>query len=458
LSITVSSLDVVVTTPSNNISVTSPFSLQAQSSSCRGIATSSMSYALDGGADTTFNGANALNLTISASAGPHVVHVKSRIPSSTAACQTDANITVVGQDIVLTTPTGPNVGAPFPLQATATTCANQSTASMAYSLDSDADQVFSGATSINASVLTATGAHILRVKAWNGSGTLCEKDTDVNVVNNSLDAPSSAILKDLDIELHDNYTGRYALCGGGIDHPLKDKWQTQIDCGTKHYQNITNAATEWVSQPPGHDTDSHNVVRRYHFNYPASSKGAGVRWFDLLGSSLQGETPGDTTSTHFIYDVYVYFNSVKSTIGNLEMDFNQAFNSGGIQKLYIYGVQCWLVRTGGARWQIAQPGTWADTNQSCPDQNGWKTGMWHHIRIKYHRGPNVGDLITYDAVALDGNFKPLLCPDSQHPCTSPPRNAAWDDGTIGPNFQLDAGDDLGGLVEAFADDFKITRW
>jgi hypothetical protein len=88
---------------------------------------------------------------------------------------------------------GVGVGSPFLLQAGAATCQTQPTASMAYSFDSNTDNILSGATSINQMVTTSAGSHILRVKAWGNSGAFCETDLNITVTSQSVlvSAPSN---------------------------------------------------------------------------------------------------------------------------------------------------------------------------------------------------------------------------------------------------------------------------
>jgi hypothetical protein len=90
-------------------------------------------------------------------------------------------------DVTVSAPgNGVAVASSFLLQAKAATCQTQSTASMAYSFDSNADNILSGATSINQMVSTTGGSHILRVKAWGNSGAFCETDLNITVTSQSV--------------------------------------------------------------------------------------------------------------------------------------------------------------------------------------------------------------------------------------------------------------------------------
>ena len=69
--------------------------------------------------------------------------------------------------VTVNTPSnGAVVPTQFTLAAVATTCSNQPVSAMGFSLDSSTDTTIVNATSIDALVTSATGAHTLHVKAW----------------------------------------------------------------------------------------------------------------------------------------------------------------------------------------------------------------------------------------------------------------------------------------------------
>lgn len=68
--------DVTVSAPLNGATVTSPFSLVASGTVCKGQAITTMGYSLDSGTTTTKSG-TSLTANVSASAGSHTLHVKS---------------------------------------------------------------------------------------------------------------------------------------------------------------------------------------------------------------------------------------------------------------------------------------------------------------------------------------------------------------------------------------------
>jgi hypothetical protein len=175
--------DVSVSAPASGAVVSSPFVLQATSATCLSQSTVSMAYSIDSGTDTVFNPATSINASVSASQGTHTLRVKAW--GSGTFCETDVAITV-GSGVVVSSPVnGSTVPSTFLLNATASTCGGQSTSSMAYSFDSNTDNVIS-AQSINQNISTSAGSHLLRVKAWGNAGAFCETDLSINVSSQSV--------------------------------------------------------------------------------------------------------------------------------------------------------------------------------------------------------------------------------------------------------------------------------
>lgn len=85
-----------------------------------------------------------------------------------------------------------NVNATFYLQAEASSCESLPVTSMAYSIDSGNDVVFSGTQLLQSTVpVQNTGGHTLEVKAWNSMGSVCDRTLFVNVADSvSISAPA----------------------------------------------------------------------------------------------------------------------------------------------------------------------------------------------------------------------------------------------------------------------------
>jgi hypothetical protein len=90
-----SGADVSVSEPANNATVSSPFGLDAASTSCSSQPVSAMGYSLDSATSTAIVYGTSVSASVTAGAGAHVVHVKSW-GNGGAACDTDVNVTVSG--------------------------------------------------------------------------------------------------------------------------------------------------------------------------------------------------------------------------------------------------------------------------------------------------------------------------------------------------------------------------
>jgi hypothetical protein len=84
-----------ISSPGNGASVTSPFTLSADASTCSSQSVSSMGYSLDSSSDTTIVHSTSIDAQVSASSGSHVVHVKSW-GNKGAVCVSDVTVTVSG--------------------------------------------------------------------------------------------------------------------------------------------------------------------------------------------------------------------------------------------------------------------------------------------------------------------------------------------------------------------------
>lgn len=83
-----------ISSPTNGETVTSPFTLSADASSCSSQSISSIGYSLDNSPDTTmFSGKSSIDAKVDASVGTHTVHVKAW-GNGGAVCVTDVGIKV----------------------------------------------------------------------------------------------------------------------------------------------------------------------------------------------------------------------------------------------------------------------------------------------------------------------------------------------------------------------------
>ena len=443
--------DITVSAPLNGTTVPSSFLLQASAPTCVGQNTASMAYSFDSNADHILSGATSIHQMVTDTAGSHILRVKAW-GNSGAFCETDLNIIISSQSVVVSTPlNNATVATTFLLQAQAPTCSGASTSSMAYSFDSNADNLLSGQQSINQNVTAPSpGAHILRVKAWNVNGALCDTDVSITVSTTTGLVPPPNANAYSRIELLNNYTGGYESCppgsaGSGVGGATSNSfqlWLTQPDCGTI---GSKSGNTSLVS-PPATPNTGDTQVRQYTMSYDGSD-GAGVRWFIPLSDS---SSANDDVYSNFQYDVWVYFDQTSiDHVYNLEMDLNQTVGNPA-QYLYIFATQCNMV---AGHWQLGNG--WPLTADQTCSRSQFQPG-WHHVQIQFHRNASPTS-ITFDAEAIDGVVQNFTC-NSGGPCTvNVSSGTSWGANVLGPNFQLD-GITGGSTITGYADQFTIYRW
>ena len=451
ISIKAFAADITVTAPLNNTTVPGSFLLHASAPSCVGQNTASMAYSFDSNADNILSGATSINQTVTDTAGSHILRVKAW-GNSGSFCETDLNIIISSQSVAVSAPSNnATVATTFLLQAQAPTCSGASTSSMAYSFDSKADNILSGQQSINQSVTApSSGAHVLRVKAWNVNGALCDTDVSIDVSTTTGLVPGSTANAYSRIELLNNYTGGYESCppgsaGSGVGGATSNSfqlWLTQPDCGTVGTKTGTTGVVSPPATPPSNDTQ----VRQYTMNYDGGN-GDGVRWFIPLSNS---SSANDDVYSNFQYDVWVYFDQTSiDHVYNLEMDLNQTVGNPA-QYLYIFATQCNMV---AGHWQLGNG--WPLTADQTCTRSLFQPG-WHHVQIQFHRNASPTS-ITFDAEAIDGVVQNFTC-NSGGACTvNVSSGTSWGANVLGPNFQLD-GITGGSTITGYADQFIIYRW
>jgi hypothetical protein len=457
LNITVAAQSVTISTPANNSTVPVNFQLQAQAPTCNGRSTSSMTYNFAGHPDAPASAVQSINTQVTApTTGVQQLNVKAWNGIGNL-CETSVSIDVenTASDIIISQPTDPNVAISFPLQASSTSCQGITTNSMTYSFDHLTDAPAVAAQAINATATApSTGAHVLHVKAWNTSGGICVQDMNLNVIDGGGTGlvPGSTQNAFTRIELLGTYSGGYNPCpagsvGGGVngvDGKTSDfqLWQTQPDCGTVGADKTGSTSQ---SSPPTTPPSGDSTVRQFTIDNPDAQTGPGVRWSNKLCD--KNCTDGNNY-THFQYDVWVYFDATSAaSVENLELDLNQVVTTSAGKDLYIFDTECNTDNRSNPHWKVKG---WVDTDTPCSIQSGW-----HHYQLQFHRGPNLGDSIYFDQVAIDNVVQNFTCGGA--PCVKTKHDATtWENFVLMPNFQID--NFANSNATGYADQFTIYRW
>ncbi|MFP5237807.1 MAG: chitobiase/beta-hexosaminidase C-terminal domain-containing protein [Acidobacteriota bacterium] len=193
---TTTTQDIAVSTPANNATVPTTFSLVATSSTCGAKPTASMGFSIDYGSTTIEP--TSFTATVNATPGKHVLNVKCWgqgtngvtplninvvAPSTTTAAPTVADITVASPAY------GATVASSFNVVGSSSTCGGVPTVSMGYSIDYG-NSIIEPA-SFSAVANASAGQHVLHVKCW-GQGTSNQTSLNVTVGSTSTPPPTSS--------------------------------------------------------------------------------------------------------------------------------------------------------------------------------------------------------------------------------------------------------------------------
>jgi hypothetical protein len=407
-------------------SVSSPFTLSANASTCSSQPVSAMGYSLDSSSDTTVVDGTSIDASVSASTGEHTLHVKAWGDEG-ASCVTDVAIDVTGSasastsedasvssdGVSVSSPgNGATVSSPFNVTATASSCSSQPVASMAYSIDSGADADTVSGTSLDTSASASSGAHTLHVKSWGDKGAGCVANVAITVSGSS-SAPS--IPSD-------------AVSVSSIQ--TLSSWVKIDDSGT----DGTASGSMALVGSPTISGDSREFATKY-------TDQGGERYYVSFGDN--------TSSENFVYDAWVYLTSSATDVENLEMDINQVMPNG---QTVIFGFQCdgnystWDY-TKNAGTPTAYSDKWVHSSQTC-NVKAWSKNAWHHIEISYSRNSS-GD-VTYHAVWLDGVEKPI------NATVLSAFALGWAPSEV-TNFEVD-GVGSSGSSTLYIDELRVYRW
>jgi hypothetical protein len=477
---------ITVTTPASEANVTSPFSLIASTETCDSKPAVSMGYSIDSGATTIVS--TSFSAKVSATAGAHILHVKCWGQGVSGVA--DLAITVLsGSAMTVSSPaSGATVTSPFALSAVSTVCSSQSIAAMGYSLDSSSDTTTVNAQSVKASIVAASGAHTLHVKAWGANGSSCVTNVAITIASSTSATPvfspaPGTYTSARSVTLSDATAGAtiYYTTNGTAPSTSSARYYGAIPVSASAvieavavapgHTNSGLARADYTITPqssgpvvPSNATASSDIqiLGGWHFNHDAGTPGTAVGESSLVSNpALSGsarqfvssytDTGGeiysvsyadDTASMNFVYDGWVWIEE-GSSIANLEMDSNQVTANG---QTVIYAFQC---SSYSGTWEYSGAGgKWVSSSQPC-NPSKWKTNAWHHVQISYSRDDSGN--VTYHSVWLDAVEQAI---NATVPSSFP---LGWQVGVVQTQFQVD-GLGASGSSTAYLDNLTISRW
>jgi hypothetical protein len=273
-------------------------------------------------------------------------------------------------------------------------------------------------TVVDASVQASAGAHTLHVKSWGTKGSACVTDVVITVTASS---SSSGALGTM---------GSDAVSVSAIQ--ALGNWKDANDTATGG--GVAHGTMTLVNSP-----SRTGFARKY---VTTTSNYGGERYDVSFGD--------DTTSTHFLYDAWVYIPSPSTAIANIELDMNQTMQNG---QTVIFGFQCdgW-----NGTWDYTEnAGTpskpvdrWLKSKAACNPRK-WSLNTWHHVQVSYSRTD--AGVVTYKDVWLDGTEQAINA-------TVPSAFALGWGPALLTNVQVDSYLVANATSTIYVDDMVVYRW
>jgi hypothetical protein len=311
-----------------------------------------------------------------------------------------------------------SVSSPFTLSASASTCSSTGVKSMGWSFDSSSDTTVVYSQTINKSISSSTGTHVLHVKAWGSSGAACVTDVTINVTSSTSVSTTSS----MSIPSYADSVSSIESLGG---------WRAQHDSGgagtSTGSMSIVSSPSKYGSSRKFYTTFTNNGTERYSVSFS-----------------------DNTSAKNIFYDSWVYLTSSASKIGNLEFDINQTMDNG---QTVMMGFQCdgwtghwaYTVNTGSAGSPRPK---WVSKSGTTCNPRHWSTGKWHHVQASMSRDSS--GYVTYHYIWLDGAQVYI---GAKAFCAM---SLGWGD-VINTQFQVD-GYGSSGSVTAYIDGLKVSVW
>ena len=255
------------------------------------------------------------------------------------------------------------VVSPFWLSAKAEPCSSQAIAAMGYSIDNSTYTAIVPGTSVNTTVATSRGAHMVHVKSWGVFGAPCVTSVPITVVPSPVESVPANAKVSKELQVWTGWHSAYDTGTSGTSHGVMSLAQTPT---------LSGVARKFVT------TYSNSGGERYYINFATES-----------------------APKNFLYDTWIYLANPSGDIANLEMDMNEVIWNGNT---VIYGVQCdgysntWdYTRNAGSPKKYVDE--WVHSNAYCNPRE-WSTNAWHHVQMTYSR--NSAGHVTYHSIFLDG--------------------------------------------------------
>jgi hypothetical protein len=332
-----------------------------------------------------------------------------------------AALPAMAQTTINSPTNGEQVGSPFTLDMTASTCSGEPVSAVGYSLDNSTSTATFPVQYMNGPVSAPAGWHVLHVKVWNEYGAVCVTDISFDVVTGTAATTTSNSATSV---IPSN-----AVAVGAIQ--TLGNWTEIHDGGTPG----SSAGTMSMTSSPSLTGDARLFANV--FDYYGGERYA-VQFAD------------DNTSQNFFYDTWVYIANDSNGFSNLEFDLAQTMQNG---ETVMMGFQC---DTWNQTWDFAVNAgsptayndTWAHSSAGC-NVHAWAPNQWHHVQIWYTR--NTSGWVTYHAVWLDGTEQAI------NVTAFAGYSLGWGP-TVITQFQIDGNSSGESWANVYLDALTVYRW
>jgi hypothetical protein len=311
-----------------------------------------------------------------------------------------------------------DVSTTFTLSAYASTCSSTNVDAMGYSFDSSSDTTVVNSQSIDKSISSSTGTHVLHVKAWGANGAACVKDVTINVKSSVSGSSTSAV----SIPSYADVVSSIESLGG---------WRAAHDAGGP---GSSSGTMQIVSSPSKYGSSRQFIT--------SFSNNGDERYSVSLSDNVDAK--------NFYYDTWVYLTSSSSMLANLEFDVNQTMSNG---QTVLMGFQCdgwtghWAYTVNAGSAGSPKPKWVSKSGTSCNPRN-WSQYTWHHVQASFSRDSS--GYITYHSIWFDGAESALNVK------VFGAASLGWGD-VLQTQFQVD-GYGSSGHVTAYLDGLKLSAW
>lgn len=325
---------VVINSPANGASVSSPVTVQASATATSGHTITGWWVYVDSVAVYNAGAVSMIDPSIAMSTGTHSVKVRAWDSSGVYGDQTiSISVSTSHPTVSVSTPANnASVGTPFNLQASAAAGAGKSISGWAIYLDGAAVFSAGSVNSINTNIAASAGTHTVIVRAWDTSGAYGDQTLTVTVANKpsvavSTPTPGSNVPAPINIQASATASGGHWISG----------WRIYLDGVSKYSTGSVGSINTSIPASAGTHTvivrawDSSGAYGDQTFTVQVNSVAVNVTApFNGASDNSPVNVMASASSGNPISTWKVYIDSVSSYVqyGGNEISTNLAMSAG----------------------------------------------------------------------------------------------------------------------------------